>query len=66
MKIGFRLTKDEYRQLGEWEAQMAGLPQARCYGNSPAEAVGNLILVFGKEHEIEFIDPSEIQDQRTS
>ena len=62
MKIGFRPTKDNH--LGKWEAQVAGLPQARCYGASPEEAVGKLILAFGKEHGVTFIYRSEMQDQR--
>lgn len=64
MKIGFRSTKEEYKHLGEWEAQVAGLPQARCYGSSLEECIGRLILTFGKEHGVEFIDPEDVQDQR--
>ncbi len=64
MKIGFRPTKDEFKRLGEWEAQVAKLPQARCYGSSPEECVGKLVLTFGKEHGIEFIDPKDVQDLR--
>jgi len=66
MRIGRRETTDEYKNLGAWEAQIIGLPQARCYGNSDPEAVGKLILTFRKEYpgDIEFCDPSEMQDQR--
>ena len=66
MKIAFRQTKEEYKHLGEWEAQIIGLPQARCYGRSAPEAVGKLVMNLGKEHgcEVEICDPSEMQDQR--
>lgn len=68
MKIGFREITDEHKHLGNWEAQIIGFPQARCYGNSHSEAVGKLILTFRKEYpgNIEFCDSSEIQDQRVS
>ncbi len=66
MKIGFRETKDGYKHLGDWEAQIIGLPQARFYGRSAPEAIGKLILTIGKEHDcgVEFCDPSEMQEQR--
>jgi len=64
MKVGFRETYSEYKKFGEWEAQIIGLPQARCYGSTVYEAVGKLILTFGKEYDIEFCDASEMQDQR--
>ena len=68
MKIAFRQTKEGYKHLGEWEVQVIGLPQARSYGRSAAEAVGKLILSLGKDHGmhdgLEICDPSEIQDQR--
>lgn len=68
MNIAFRKTDPEYEHLGAWEAQVIGLPQARCYGVSSAEAIGYLIFAFGKEQcadkGIEFCDSSEMQNQR--
>ena len=52
LKVLAEETTPEYQHLGKWVAQISGLPQARCYGSSLAEAVGNLMLTFGKEHGI--------------
>lgn len=62
MKIGVRETTEEHKHLGDWEAQVEGLPQARCYGKTIYEAVGKLVFAFGKEHGVEL--NKDVQDQR--
>lgn len=57
-------TTGDYRRLGVWVAQIKGLPQARAYGKDKAEAVGKLILAFGKENGIVFLPASELDQQR--
>ena len=66
MKIAFRQTNPEYKHLGEWEAQVENLPQARCYGATAEEAVGKLLLRFGKEQGIQIGKSSEMSNQRRS
>lgn len=53
-------TTEEYRHLGDWVAQIKGLPQARTYGKDEAEVVGRLILTFGKEHGIALLPAAEL------
>ena len=69
LKVGFRQTAEEYKHLGDWEAQIIGLPQARSYGRSVPEAVGKLLLSIGKDHGmkngIEFVAASEMQNQQS-
>lgn len=57
-------TEGEYARLGEWVAQIKGLPQARTYGASEAEALGKLLLTFGKERGVAMLPPSELDPQR--
>lgn len=57
-------TEGDYTRLGEWVAQIKGLPQARTYGASEAEAIGKLFLAFGKERGIVKLPPSELDPQR--
>ncbi len=64
LKIVTARTKDEYICLGEWVAQIKGLPQARIYGASEAEVVGKLFLTFRKELGITILPPSELDPQR--
>ncbi len=62
MKITVVPTKNsEYACLGEWVAQIVGLRQARTYGSNQAEAIGNLIMAFGKEQvlDLEFQEDEE-------
>ena len=42
-------TNEQYRHLGDWIAQVQGLPQCRMYGGNKDEALVKLILRFGKE-----------------
>lgn len=49
LRISTARTTGEYLALGKWVAQINGLPQARTYGHTKAEAVGKLVLAFGKE-----------------
>ena len=60
LSIATAETTEEYRHLGDWVAQFKGLPQARIYGKDKAEAVGKLILTFGKEHGIALLPASEL------
>lgn len=57
-------TDADYGHLGKWVAQIKGLPQARAYGADEAEALGKLVLAFGKEHGIAFLPASELDPQR--
>ena len=42
-------TNERYSHLGKWIAQVQGLPQCRTYGDNEFEALGRLVLIFGKE-----------------
>ena len=53
MKILIQETSDHYRKLGVWVAQLSGKPQSRSYGGTSAEALGNWVMVFGKDNGIE-------------
>lgn len=57
-------TTGNYRRLGDWVAQIKGLPQARTYGKDEVGAVGRLILAFGKEQGITLLPASELDPQR--
>jgi len=59
MTILFKQTADHYKHLGEWVAQIKGLPQARHYGATLPEAVGKLVLTFGKDQGMTINPPNE-------
>ncbi len=48
-------TEGEYKPLGKWVAQVAGLPQARHYGATSVEVLGKLVGTFRRELNIEMI-----------
>ena len=64
LRIVTAQTAEDYRHLGDWVAQIKGSPQARTYGKDEAEAVGKLILAFGKENGIELLPASELDQRR--
>lgn len=65
LKIVTARTEGDYTHLGEWVAQIKGLPQARTYGASEAEAFLKLFQAFGKEHGIVMLPAEELDSQRT-
>ena len=52
LQIASARTTGDSQHLGKWVAQIKGLPQARAYGGTKIEAVGMLVLTFGKEQGI--------------
>ena len=61
-KIVLAETTENYQRLGKWVAQIKGLPQARIYANNPVEALGKLILTFGRGKFL--LPPEELDSQR--
>ncbi len=64
MRIILTKTDGKYNSLGKWVAQLEGLPQARTYGINDLEALGKLILTFGKENGVVILPTTELDPQR--